>query len=159
MSSTDDECKLPPHSREANKYPKHKTHNKNRTNDTDTGEIYNTASLLNIVLCNPRESHSVCKPVGIRINFIRTLNKKEIALSHADGNGLCTWKGTAKNIFKVTFDETKIKVISARICKVDASGSLYVNERKINIESDDVFQFFREYRESKANPNFNFDNI
>ena len=74
-------------------------------------------------------------------------------------NGLCIWKGTAKNIFKVTFDETKIKVISARICKVDASGSLYVNERKINIESDDVFQFFQAYRESKANPNFNFDNI
>ena len=50
-------------------------------------------------------------------------------------------------------------MISARICKVDASGSLYVNERegaiykKINIESDDVFEFFQEYRESKANPN------
>ena len=52
-------------------------------------------------------------------------------------------------------------MINARICKVDASGSLYVNERegatykKINIESDDVFELFREYRESKANPNFN----
>ena len=142
MSSSDDECKLPPNSREANKYPKHKTHNKNRTNDTDTGEIYDSASLLNIIFFNPRESHSVCKPVGIRINFICTLNKKEIASCHADGNGLCIWKCTAKNIFKVTFDETKIKVISTRICKVNASSSLYVNERKINIESDDLFQFF-----------------
>ena len=38
---------------------------------------------------------------------------------------------------------------------------MYVNKRqgatykKINIESDDVFEIFREYRESKANPNFN----
>ena len=52
-------------------------------------------------------------------------------------------------------------MISERICKADESGSLYVNERegatykKINIESDDVFELFREYRESKANPNFN----
>ena len=49
MSSSDDEYKLPPHSREANKFPKHKTHNKNRESDTDTGEIYDAASLLNIV--------------------------------------------------------------------------------------------------------------
>ena len=27
--------------------------------------------------------------------------------------------------------------------------------KKINIESDDVFELFPEYRESKANPNFN----
>ena len=52
-------------------------------------------------------------------------------------------------------------MISERICKADEGGSLYVNERegatykKINIESDDVFELFREYRESKANPNFN----
>ena len=41
-------------------------------------------------------------------------------------------------------------MISARICEVDVSGSLYVKERegatykKINIESDDVFELFRE---------------
>ena len=76
-----------------------------------------------------------------------------------DDNGAYIRKRTAKKIFKVAFEETKTKVITARICKVDASGSLYVNERegaiykKINIESDDVFEFFREYRESKANPN------
>ena len=52
-------------------------------------------------------------------------------------------------------------MVSAGICKVDASGSLYVNERegatykKINVESDGVFESFREYRENKANPNFN----
>ena len=34
-------------------------------------------------------------------------------------------------IFKVAFDETKTKVISARTCKVDTSGSLYVNERGV----------------------------
>ena len=161
MSSSDDECKLPPHSREANKYPKHETYNKNRKNDTDTGEIYDAVSLLNIILCNPREFHSVCKLVDIRENFICTLNKKEIpiALCRVDDNGEYIRKRTAKKIFKVAFEETKTKVISARICKVDASGSLYVNERegaiykKINIESDDVFEFFREYRESKSNPN------
>ena len=59
MSSSDDECKLTQHSREANTYPKHKTYNKNRANDTYTGEIYDTASLLNIILCNSREFHSV----------------------------------------------------------------------------------------------------
>ena len=59
VSSNDDECKLPPHSNEANKYPKHKTYNKNRKNDTDTGELYDAASLLNNILCNPREFHSV----------------------------------------------------------------------------------------------------
>ena len=72
MSSSDDECKLSPHSREANTYPKHKTCNKSRTNDTYTGEIYDAASLLNIILCNPRELHSVCKTVGITENFIWT---------------------------------------------------------------------------------------
>ena len=61
-----DECKLPPHSRGANKYPKHETYNKNGTNDTETGEIYDAASLLKIILCNPREFHSVSKPAGIR---------------------------------------------------------------------------------------------
>ena len=79
----------------------------------------------------------------------------------ADDNGAYLRKGTAKKIFKVAFDETKIKVVSAGICKVDASGSLYVNERegatykKVNVESNDVFEPFREYRESKGNPNFN----
>ena len=132
MSSSDDEFKFPPHSREANKYPKHETYNKNRKNDTDTGEIYDAASLLNIILCNPREFHSVCKPVGTRENFLFTLHKKEIPIAscRADDNGAYIRKGPAKKIFKVAFDKTKAKVISARICKVAWSGSLYVNERK-----------------------------
>ena len=66
VSSSDDECKLPLHSREGNTYPKRKTYNKNRKNDTYTGKIYDAASLLNIILCNPRESHSVCETVGIK---------------------------------------------------------------------------------------------
>ena len=53
--STDDECKLPPHSREANKYPKHKTYSKNRRNGT--------------VVVN-----SVCKSVCIREDFLSTKN-------------------------------------------------------------------------------------
>ena len=117
MSPSDDECKLPPHSRDANKYPKHETYNKNRTNDTDTSEIYEAASLLNIILCNPREFHSVCKPVGIRENFIcTTLHKKEILIAscRADDKGGYIRKGAAKKIFKVAFDETKTKVINAR---------------------------------------------
>ena len=65
MSSSNDGYKLPPHSREANKYPKHATHNENRTSETDTDEIYDAATLLNIILCNPTKFHSVCKPVGV----------------------------------------------------------------------------------------------
>ena len=97
MSSSDDECKLPSQNRGANKYPKHKTYNKNRTNDTETGEIYHAASLLNIILCNPREFYSVCKPAGIRENFTSTLNKKDnrIASCHVDNNGAYIRKGTA----------------------------------------------------------------
>ena len=89
MFSSDDECKLLPHGRGANKYPKNETYNKNRTNDSETGEMYDPASLLNIILCNPREFHSVCKPAGIRENFICTLNKKEIPIAscRADDNG------------------------------------------------------------------------
>ena len=88
MSSSDDECNLPPPSREANTYPKHKHYNKNQTNDTFTGEIYDAASLLNIILCNSREFHSVCKTVGIRENFISTKIKKEIPVPscRVDGN-------------------------------------------------------------------------
>ena len=95
-------------------------------NDTDTGEIYDADSLLIIVLCNPREFHSVCKPVAVTENFICTLNKKEIPIAscRADDNGAYIRKGTAEKVFKVAFDEIKTKVISARICKVDASGSL-----------------------------------
>ena len=70
-------------------------------------------------------------------------------------------------MFQVVFDEIKTKVISARICKIDATGSLYVIERereteregatykKTNVESDDVFELFREYKKSKVNLNFN----
>ena len=63
-------------------------HNKNRTNDTYTGEIYDAASLLNIILCNSREFHSVCKTVSIRENFISTKIKKELPIPscRADGN-------------------------------------------------------------------------
>ena len=56
--STDDECKLPPHSREVNKYPKHKTYSKNRRNGT--------------VVVN-----SVCKSVCIKEDFLSTKNKKK----------------------------------------------------------------------------------
>ena len=60
-----------------------------RTNDTDTGEIYDAASLLNIILCNSREFYSVSKPFGIRKNFICTLHKKEIPIAscRVDDNG------------------------------------------------------------------------
>ena len=174
---------MPPHCREANKYSKYETHNKNRTNDTDTGEKCDAASLLNIILCNPREFHSVCKPVGIRETFLCTLHKKEISIAscRADDNGAYIRKGTAKKIFKVAFDETKTKVISARICKPlnYLSDSLYVNERereresaiykKINIESDNVFKFFENTEKVKptqistrynvCQKVFNFDNI
>ena len=37
-----------------------------RTNDTDTCEIYDAASSVNIIL---REFHSVSKPIGIRQKF------------------------------------------------------------------------------------------
>ena len=88
--------------------------------------------------------------LAYRIVFFCKLNKKEIRTDsgRADDNGAHIRKGTAKKIFKVAFDETKIKVNSARIFKVDAGGSLYVNKRegatykKINIESDDVFELF-----------------
>ena len=87
VSSSDDECKLPPHSREANKYAKHETYNKHRKKYTETGEIYDAATFLNIILCNPRDFHSVCKPVGIRENFLCTLHKKiTIASPRADDN-------------------------------------------------------------------------
>ena len=52
-------------------------HNKNRTNDTYTGEIYDAASLLNIILCNPRKFHSVFKNVGIRESFFSTKKEKK----------------------------------------------------------------------------------
>ena len=117
-----DECKFPLRIKEANKYPKHETYNKDKTNDSGTAKIYDAASLLNIILCNPRDFHSACKLVDIRENFLCTLHKKEtpIASCRADDNGAYIRKGTAKKIFKVAFDETKTKVISARICKIDS---------------------------------------
>ena len=33
-------------------------------------------------------------------------------------------------MFQIVFDEIKTKVLSARICKIDATGSLYVIERE-----------------------------
>ena len=61
------------------------------------------------------------------------MNKKEIPIAascRADDNGAYIRKETAKKVFKVALDETKTKVISARICKADASGSFYVNGRE-----------------------------
>ena len=101
-----------------------------RTNDTDTCEIYDAASSVNIIL---REFHSVSKPIGIRqkILFVHCIRKKyqlprvvRMTMEHIFG------KEQSKKIFKVAFGETKTKVISARVCKVDASGSLHVNERE-----------------------------
>ena len=82
--------------------------------------------------------------------FLCTQHEKEIPITscRAHDNGVYVRKGTAKKIFELAFDETKTQAISARICKVDSSGSLYVNDRegatyeKINIESDDVFELF-----------------
>ena len=153
MSSSDDECKLPPHNTKANKHPKHETYNKNRTNDTDTGEMYEAASLLNIILCNPRDFHSVGKPVGIRENFICTLHKKEIPITScgADDREAYIRKATAKKIFEVAFDEAKTNEISARICKVDSSGSLYVNKRqgatykKVNILNHMIVNYMKTF--------------
>ena len=73
-----------------------------RTNDTDTDEIYDAASLLNIILCNSREFHSVCKTVSIRENFISTKIKKELPVPscRADGNWAYIWKGTAKKYLR-----------------------------------------------------------
>ena len=54
-------------------------------------------------------------------------------------------------------------MISTIICKVDLSGSLHSNNResatykKVNIASNDVFEFFQEYQKSKGKPNFNHD--
>ena len=109
--STDDECKLPPHSREVNKYPKHKTYSKNRRNGT--------------VVVN-----SVCKSVCIKEDFLSTKNKKKekpVSSCHADDNGAYIWKGIVKKIFKVAHLMKQIKkVISARIEKDDSSGSFFV---------------------------------
>ena len=107
---------MPPNSRGANKYLKRETYNKNRTNDT--GEIYDADSLLNIILYNPGEFHIVCKPVGIRDNFICTLSKKEILLAscRAEDNGVYIRKGTSKKIFNVAFDETKTKSVQVVLC-------------------------------------------
>ena len=113
MSSNADECKLPLHSRDKKnirtKYPKRKTCNKNRTNDTDTGKIYDTASSRNTILCNPRDFHRFCKPGGKREKFLCTLFKKEIPIvsCHADDNGACIRKGITNKIPKVAFEETK----------------------------------------------------
>ena len=41
-----------------------------------------------------------------------------------------------KKIFKVAFDEATTKLISARIGKVDTSGSLHANERERERESE-----------------------
>ena len=41
--------------------------------------VKNTTQLIycqNIILCSPREFHSVCKPVGIRTDFLSTKKKK-----------------------------------------------------------------------------------
>ena len=52
-------------------------------------------------------------------------------------------------------------VISAIFCEVDSNDSLYVNNRegvthkKVNIESDYIFESFQDYRETKVNPNLN----
>ena len=51
-------------------------HNKNKTNKTDIGKIYDAANLLNIIWCNPGEFHIGCKPVGIRKSFLFILHKK-----------------------------------------------------------------------------------
>ena len=112
---------------------------------------YTTQLVYETSFCVTQQNFKVfANLLGYRIVFFCTLHKKEIrtASCRADDNGVHIRKGTGKKIFKVAFDETKIKVNSARIFQVDASGSLYVNKRegatykKINIESDDVFELF-----------------
>lgn len=111
--STDDECKLPPHSREVNKYPKHKTYSKDRRNGT--------------VVVN-----SVCKSVCIREDFLSTKKKeKPVSSCCADSNGAYIWKGSVKKIFNVTHlmkqNQRWLEQEFTKLIRVVLS--LYVNER------------------------------
>ena len=57
--------------------------------------------------------------------------------------------------------EHTTNVISAIFCEVGSNDSLHVDKRegvthkKVNIESDYIFDSFQEYRETKINSNLN----
>ena len=85
-------------------------------------------------MCSPREFHSVCKPVGIRKYFLSTKKRKTSFLV------LCGWQWSIYLNLQSWFEWFFLCMLTREPA----------NYKKINIESDDVFELFWEYRESKV---------
>ena len=125
-------------------------------------DITDSATLLNVILCNPEDFEMKQKPVGIRKNFFCTLDRENIPVSSAkaDDNGAYVRRGNFKSLIHVTFDTAQKVIMNTRTCRKDDNSALYLNERvgsgykRAYIENEDVFELSREYRQSKANPTF-----
>ena len=85
-------------------------------------------------MCSPREFHSFCKPVGIRKYFLSTKKRKTSFLV------LCGWQWSIYLNLQSWFEWLFLCMLTREPA----------NYKKINIESDDIFELFWEYRESKA---------
>ena len=131
------------------------------TDDIDATDPTDCKTLLNILLCNPKEFEHKTKPSGIRENFMCTLDSSNIPIKSckADDNGAYGNSGTSNRIFKVTLGENG-EIKSASTCRKDNNGRLFINKRlgrrymKENVDSSDVYELMRTYRHSKANQGF-----
>ena len=109
-------------------------------------DITDSATLLNVILCNPEELEMKQKPVGIRKNFFCTLDRENISVSSAkaDDNGAYVRRGNFKSLIHVTIDATQKVIMNTRTCRKDDTGALYVNERvgsgykRAYVENEDV---------------------
>ena len=131
------------------------------TDDTDATDPTDCNTLLNILLCNPKEFEHKTKPSGVRKNFMCTLDSSNIPIESckADDNGAYGNSGTSNRIFKVTLGENG-EIKSASPCRKDNNGRLFINKRsgrryiKENVDSSDVYELTRTYRHRKANQGF-----
>ena len=131
--------------------------------DKETEKDYtDCASLLQVLLVDPQAMEEKRRPVGIRDNFICTLDRRVVPIRkcRSDDNGVFLKKGAPKRFYDVTFDDHGN--IQCTIVQWNADrkqfyinvreGAKYVKEYLKS--SENVYQLTKEYRESKHNAGF-----
>lgn len=130
-----------------------------KNDDRNVEQMDKAEVVINILLNNPSDFELKHKPSGIRKNFVCTLNSELVSIENAraDDNGAYLHKGCPKRFYYVEYENGTIKSCATARSE---NGVYYVNDRrgakymKRTVQSCDVYELTRMYRQSKNNPKF-----
>lgn len=118
-------------------------------------------TIFNILLINPGDYEPKSKPMGIRHNYVCTLDLSKVSLdmARADDNGAYIRKGSPRKLYYVKVDDCEAEVTPAKA----ENGVYFIHERnddptvigsryrKRFVAKTDVYELQRHYRVSKLN--------